>query len=322
MQYCYLPASSLQVSRLSLGTMMFGGQTDESSALAIMDYAFDHGINVFDTANVYNEGRSEQIVGKALQGRRDRIILATKVRNAMGKDVNCEGLSRSQILYQAEQSLRRLNTDYIDIYYLHKPDYHTPIEETMEAVSSLVRAGKVRYIGVSNYAAWQLSDILALCDKRNYIAPVITQNVYNMITRGLESELLPCIDHHKVGLTIYNPIAGGLLAGKHHKGEPEQGTRFANNASYYKRYWMDENFDAVDRLRVIAQEAGISLLELAMRWCVSQKHVTSIITGVSKMEQIVANIDSIREGALPQPVLDSCDAVWKSLAGSRYAYNR
>ncbi len=222
MQYCYLPASSLQVSRLSLGTMMFGGQTDESSALAIMDYAFDHGINVFDTANVYNEGRSEQIVGKALQGRRDRIILATKVRNAMGKDVNCEGLSRSQILYQAEQSLRRLNTDYIDIYYLHKPDYHTPIEETMEAVSSLVRAGKVRYIGVSNYAAWQLSDILALCDKRNYIAPVITQNVYNMITRGLESELLPCIDHHKVGLTIYNPIAGGLLAGKQHKGEPER----------------------------------------------------------------------------------------------------
>ncbi len=322
MQYNNLNGTSLKVSQLCLGTMMFGGQTNEVDSLKIMNYAYEHGINFFDTANVYNQGESERVVGKGLKGRRDEIILATKVRGQMGENPNNEGLSRRNIISALDASLKRLDTDYIDIYYMHAPDYETSLEESMETMSSLVKSGKVRYIGVSNFAAWQISDMLSICDKRNYISPSITQNVYNPITRGIETELVPFLKAHNMGMAIYNPIAGGLLAGKHKPGVPTENTRFANNKSYYERYWLDENFAAVDKLTNISNEHGISILQLAMKWCVGQKHVTSIITGVSRLVQIEQNIESVKGEPLDTNTMAQCDEIWHSLAGNRFGYNR
>ncbi|MDR2259030.1 MAG: aldo/keto reductase [Treponema sp.] len=322
MVYNYLGKTGLRASLISLGTMMFGGQTGEAESRAIMDCAFDAGINVFDTANVYNQGQSELIVGKGLKGRRDHIILATKVFGQMGTNPNDAGLSRRNIIAAAEASLKRLDTDYIDIYYLHSPDYKTAPEETLSAMSDLVRAGKVRYIGVSNYAAWQIADLLALCDKRNFPAPVITQNVYNLITRGIEPELVPFLREHGLALTVYNPIAGGLLAGKHKPGAPEANTRFANNKMYYDRYWSDENFTAVDKLTALAAKNGLSILELALKWCAAQKQVTTIISGVSRRSQLEQNIQALEGAALSPEILAACDEVWLGLAGARFAYNR
>lgn len=322
MKYNNLPGTSLKVSALSLGTMMFGGQTNEVDSLAIMDYAFEQGVNFWDTANVYNQGESERIVGKALKNRRDDIILATKVFGQMGEGLNDKGLSRRNILSSVDASLARLDTDYIDVYYLHAPDYETEIEETLETMTGLVKAGKIRYIGVSNFAAWQIADMLAVCDKRGYITPIITQNVYNAITRGIETELVPFLQAHKLGMAVYNPIAGGLLAGKHRPGKPAENTRFAGNEMYYKRYWSDDNFAAVEKLTEIAAAHNMSVLQLAMRWCASRSGVTSIISGVSKLAQIEQNIATLEGDFLNQEVLAACDAVWSSLAGTRFGYNR
>ncbi len=322
MKYNNLPGTSLKVSALSLGTMMFGGQTNEADSLAIMDYAFEQGVNFWDTANVYNQGESERIVGKALKNRRDDIILATKVFGQMGDKLNDKGLSRRNILSSVDASLARLDTDYIDVYYLHAPDYETEIEETLETMTGLVKAGKIRYIGVSNFAAWQIADMLAVCDKRGYITPIITQNVYNAITRGIETELVPFLQAHKLGMAVYNPIAGGLLAGKHRPGKPAENTRFAGNEMYYKRYWSDDNFAAVEKLTEIAAAHNMSVLQLAMRWCASRSGVTSIISGVSKLAQIEQNIATLEGDFLNQEVLAACDAVWSSLAGTRFGYNR
>lgn len=322
MKYLSLPQTNLQLSQICLGTMTFGGQTGEADSLAIMDYAFEQGVNFFDTANVYNQGASEMIVGKGLQGRRDRIVLATKVRGKMGSDRNSEGLSRRNILAAADASLKRLNTDYIDLYYLHAPDYATAIEETLATMTDLVRDGKIRYVGISNFAAWQIVDILAVCEKKGYAAPVITQNVYNLLTRSIETELVPCILKHGIGLAIYNPIAGGLLTGKHRPGTPADNTRFAGNKTYLDRYWSEENFSAVRELAEIADGYGLSILQLAMKWCAVQKGVTSIISGVSNRTQIEQNIASLAGDTLTDEVLQRCDAIWQRLTGSRFQYNR
>ena len=322
MQYNNLLGTNIKIAALSLGTMMFGGQTSEADSLAIMDYAYDNGINFWDTANVYNQGESEKIVGKALKGRRDRVILATKVCGQMGDNPFDKGLSRRNILSAVDTSLKRLDTDYIDLYYMHAPDYETKIEESLEAMSSLVKAGKVRYIGVSNFAAWQIADMLAICDKRGYVAPIISQNVYNTITRGIETELIPFLKAHELGMAVYNPIAGGLLAGKHTAGLPAKDTRFANNKMYYDRYWSDENFAAVERLMKIAADNDMSILELAMKWCECRLGVTSIISGVSKLEQIKQNILALEKPALGDDIIKDCDEVWNGLAGTRFGYNR
>lgn len=322
MKYNFLPGTGLQVSLISLGTMTFGGQTNEADSLAIMDYAFENGINIFDTADIYNSGISETIVGKGLKGRRGDIILSTKVNGPMSDNPNDRGLSRRHILSAVDASLKRLDTDYIDIYYMHAPDYNTDLEETLDTMSTLVRAGKVRYIGVSNFAAWQIADILAICDKRSYVSPVITQNVYNAITRGIEAELIPFLGAHHMGLTVYNPIAGGLLAGKHRAGSPAENTRFSINKAYYDRYWSEENFAALDDLTALSKDQGIGILELAMKWCAAQPRVTTIISGVSRLDQLKENIKSLEGKPLSPETLAACDGVWRSLAGTRFAYNR
>jgi aryl-alcohol dehydrogenase-like predicted oxidoreductase len=305
--------------------MMFGGQTNENDSMSIMDYAFDHGVNIFDTANTYNVGESERIVGKWLKRRRDKIILATKVGAQMGDGINNVGLSRRYIHEQIDISLKRIGVDYIDIYYMHTPDYLTNIEETLETMSELVRAGKIHYIGVSNYRAWQVADIIAVCKENNFVPPVITQNVYNLITRGIDDELVPFLKAHNIGMTIYNPIAGGLLTGKHKPNIPAENSRFSMNTMYslmyYNRYWTDDNFEAVEKLKKIAEEVGLNLLELSYKWCARRDCVTSILCGVSKLSQIENNVEILDdEHLLDDEVMKRCDEVWHSLPNNRFKY--
>ncbi|ADK14770.1 MULTISPECIES: aldo/keto reductase [Clostridium] len=321
MEYTNLAGTGLNVSRVCLGTMTFSGQLNEQDSIKVIKYALDNGINFIDTADIYNGGQSEIITGKGIKGCRENVILASKVGGPSGSGPNDKGLSRKHIISSVENSLKRLNTDYLDIYYMHAPDPLTPFEETMEAMTSLVKSGKVRYIGISNFAAWQLMDALWTCDKRNLITPSVTENVYNSITRGIESELVPCIKQNKVGLVIYNPIAGGLLSGKHSKDHPVENSRFSDLGGYYQRYWNDDSFQAMEKLTQIAQSHGMKLLELALRWCISYSYVNSVIIGVSRLEHLKQNLAYLEKGPLSNEILSQCDEVWKELHGSRFSYH-
>ncbi len=288
-----------------------------------MDCCLDAGINFFDTANVYNRGASEIIVGKWLKGRRDKVILATKVRGKMGDAPDDQGLSRPAMRKAIDASLARLGTDYVDLYYLHQPDYATPIEETLETMEELVRAGKVRFPAISNYAAWQVAEILWVCEKRGYHPYYISQPMYNLIARGIEDEFLPFCQRFGVAVVPYNPLAGGLLTGKHSKQSgPPPGTRFDGNKMYQDRYWLDDDFAAVEELRAIAREAGKTLVELALQWLLTQPVVDSIILGASRLEQLQENLKAAEGPRLEKSVLERCDAVWKRLRGITPKYNR
>lgn len=327
MEYKRLPGTCLNVSRFCLGTMTFGGQATEQEGIDMLRYAVDEGINFIDTADIYpcgasgEAGDSELAVGKALQGIRDKVILATKVRFPFGSGINNSGLSRYHIISSVENSLKRLNTDHIDIYYMHFYDNYTPFDETMRAMDDLVSAGKLRYVGFSNFPAWQMCDALAACDKRNFVAPIITENVYNVLTRSIEQELVPCIEKHKIGLTVFNPLCGGLLTGKYNFTDGiVENTRFTEDRDYVGRYWNEENFKAISQLEEIAKEAGISLIELSMRWVATHDYVTSVIMGASKMGHLKENISLLDKGALPRELMAACDEVYNGLKGNRFYY--
>ncbi|HVA00086.1 MAG TPA: aldo/keto reductase [Terriglobia bacterium] len=323
MDFRTLPNTELEVSRVSFGTMTFGGQTDEATARRMIDRCFDAGLNCFDTANVYNQGMAETIVGKLLRGRRDNIVLATKVRGKMGDGPDAAGLSRAAIHKAIDQSLKRLGTDYVDLYYLHLPDYDVPIEETLAAVDDLVRAGKVRYPAVSNYAAWQVAEIHCISQQKGYKAPHLSQPMYNLLARAIEDEYLPFCKKFGVGVASYNPLAGGLLTGKHPRGQqPVAGSRFDGNQMYLSRYWHEDDFAAVEELREIALEAGKSLVELALQWLLSQEAVDSIILGASRLEQLEENLKACEGPRLDTAVLARCDEVWNRLRGVTPKYNR
>ncbi len=322
MQYESLGRSGLKVSRLCMGTMTFGDQADEQESVRMVNRALDEGINFFDTADLYNNGAAEEVLGKALQGKRDEVVVATKVFNPMGPGPNDRGLSRRHILKAMDDSLRRLKMDYVDLYQLHQPDYTTPLEESLAAMDQLVREGKTRYVGISNYAAWQICQARWICDKRDYSPPVVTQNVYNLLTRGIDQELAPFIRELGIGLTVYNPLAAGLLTGKHLRDKsPEEGTRFQMNKEYYGRYWLDSNFDALGELAEIANQAGKKPVEFALQWLAAQDIVDSIIIGFSKMEHLEENL-SAWEGELDKDTLKACDAVWDKVKGDSFQYNR
>ncbi len=321
MEYRSIRGTGLKVSRICLGAMTFGGQTSERDGIEIIKNALDSGVNFIDTSDNYTGGQSEIITGKGIKGRREDVVLASKVLGHTAPGPNGKGLSRKHIVSAVEKSLKQLETDYLDIYYMHGPDPSTPFEESLEAMSSLVRSGKVRYIGMSNFAAWQLTEALWICDKRNFIAPCVSESVYNLLTRGIESELVPCINKNSIGLVIYNPIAAGLLTGKHSKERPLENTRFSD-PGYYKRYFNEENFEAIEKLTQTADRCGISLLELALRWCVSYDYVSSVILGISRPEYLRQNLELIEKGALSDDVLAECDEVWQLLKGNRFAYHR
>ncbi|MBV8820605.1 MAG: aldo/keto reductase [Acidobacteriaceae bacterium] len=317
-----LKQTDLEVSRLCFGTMTFGGQADEAVSQRLVDCCIDAGINFFDTANVYNQGRSEEILGKALGNRRRNIVLASKVRGAMGESPEDKGLSRAAIHKAIDASLKRLGTDYLDIYYLHQPDYDVAIEETLEAMDGLVRAGKVRYPAASNYAAWQMADMMWIARQKGYRAATIAQPMYNLLARGIEQEFLPMAERFGVSSVVYNPLAGGLLTGKHQQEQPLVGSRFDRNQMYLDRYWHPAYFTAVEELRRIADKAGRSLVSLSLNWILHHTRADCVILGASKPQQLEENLKTADEGALTADAVAECDAVWAALRGITPKYNR
>jgi aryl-alcohol dehydrogenase-like predicted oxidoreductase len=317
-----LSRTGLQVSRLCFGAMTFGGQTDEPAAVRMVDCCLDHGINFFDTANVYTGGASEQILGRALQGRRNRVILASKVGAKIGKGNEHRGLARTSIRREIEGSLQRLGTDYLDLYYMHVPDYDAPLEETLSVMNELVREGKVRHIAQSNYAAWQACQMLWISDKNGWAPPLVSQPMYNLLARGIEQEYLPMCKEFGIATVVYNPLAGGLLTGKHTVATPIAGSRFDKNEMYLNRYWHTEDFDAVDALRAVALRAGRSLVSLALNWLLHHTQTNCVILGASRIEQLQENLAASEEGPVQADTLTALDDVWKRLRGVTPQYNR
>ena len=314
--------TDLAVSRICFGTMTFGSQMDQATAHRTLDYCVDQGINFIDTANVYNRGEAERITGKWLAANRNKVVLATKVRGKMGDAPDEQGLSKAAILKAIDASLERLQTDHVDLYYLHQPDYDVPVEESLEAMESLVKAGKVRYPASSNYSGWQVTEMLWLAEKNGWTPATVTQPMYNLLARGIEQEYLPMTQHFGLANCVYNPLAGGLLTGKQRREQPQSGTRFDNNQMYLDRYWHPAYFDAVDQLARIAQAAGRSLIGLSLNWILHHTTVDAVILGASRLEQLEQNLKTLGDGPLAKETLDACDQVWRDLRGVTPKYNR
>jgi aryl-alcohol dehydrogenase-like predicted oxidoreductase len=318
-----LGKTDLEVTRISMGTMTFGNQVSESDGIRMIDRCLEFGINFFDTANIYNNGQSETILGKALSGRRHKVVLATKVRGKMSEEPDDEGLTRAALRKAIDASLQRLGTDYVDLYYLHQPDWNTEIEETLAAMDELVTEGKVRYPASSNYAAWQIVQMLWHCDNHGFVSPTVSQPMYNLLARGIEQEYLNCCREYEIAVIAYNPLAGGLLTGKHAAGAPPAtGTRFDGNKMYQDRYWHQAYFHAAEKLTAMADSAGMSIIDLAFRWILAQSQVDSVILGATSMDQLEQNFKACQEPPLSDEVLVECDALWQELRGVTPKYNR
>ena len=325
MQYRKMGRTGLKVSAIGLGSLTYGNQVGETEAINIIESARSAGVNLFDTADVYVGGRSEEILGKALKGERHSVVLITKLSGRTGPNINDIGLSRKHIMKGIEDSLHRLQTDYIDIYYMHFPDYDTPIDETLRALDDLVHQGKVCYIGCSNFHAWQLCKALWVSDLHNLARFDCIQPPYNLLTRDIEYELLPLCASEGVGVCVYNALAGGLLTGKYDPDKPPpEGTRFAlelYGPRYRERYWSDTNFKAVACLRQIVKEHGRNLTQFALAWILSNETITSIICGATSLKQLEENLGAT-EVILSEEELAACNDVWQQLRPPRFFYGR
>ena len=316
-----LGRTGLSVSRLCLGTMTFGYQCEEDTSHAILDAAAEGGITFIDTADVYplggdgtTVGRTEEIVGRWLHGRRDEFVVATKCVGAMSNKRWDRGASRKHIMDAVDGSLRRLQTDYIDLYQMHQFDPAVTQDETLSALTDLVRLGKVRYVGCSNYLAYQLALGVGRSETLGLARYDSVQPRYNLLYRNIERELLPLCQQEGIGVIPYNPLAGGFLSGKHQRGFPTEGTRFTLGTAmerYQDRYWHDRQFDAVDALRPLAAESGVSVATLAVQWVLANPVVTSPIVGASRPEQladalaaVVTELPSDVKAALDELTID------------------
>jgi aryl-alcohol dehydrogenase-like predicted oxidoreductase len=317
-----LGKTGLEVAPFALGTMTFGNQLDEPASRSVVDLCLERGITFLDTANVYNSGKSEEILGRILAGRRERVILASKVGVKFSDEPLDQGLSPAAIRKHIDGSLKRLQTDYLDVYYLHQPDYTTPIDQSLAVMDELVRAGKVRFVAVSNYSSWQVCQMLWLAEKNGWQPIVAVQPMYNLLARRIEQELIPCCRDYGLAVMPYNPLAGGLLSGKHQADAPLTGTRFDRMPFYRDRYWHPENFAAVDRLKNIAEKAGRSLVELALGWVIQQPGITSAILGVSRLEHLQTALAVLEKPPLPEEILAACDEAYAPLRGIVPIYNR
>jgi aryl-alcohol dehydrogenase-like predicted oxidoreductase len=315
--------TGLKVSEICLGTMTFGHQCDERTSFAILDKAADSGVNFIDTADVYpvppspeTAGRTEEIVGNWLHGKRERFVVATKCRMQVGHGPNDVGLSRKHILRAVEDSLRRLRTDVIDLYQSHSPDPDTPLDETLRAFDDLVHQGKVRYLGCSNYPAWQVALSLGICARLGLARLDCVQPRYNLLYREIEAELLPLCRDQGVGVIAYNPLAGGFLTGKYQSlGPPPPGTRFSLGKTgdlYRERYWQQAQLDAVGQLQKFLQPRGKSLIQIAVAWVLAQPGVTSAIVGASKPEQLDDSLGAANL-TLDAEEAEACGLAWLSL---------
>jgi 1-deoxyxylulose-5-phosphate synthase len=322
-----LGRTGLKVSEVCLGTMTFGDQCDEPTSHAIMSKAFDHGVTFFDTADAYplgatleTVGRTEEYVGSWLKGRREQIVLATKFFGKMGSGPNDMGGSRKHIMKAVEDSLRRLQTDYIDLYQMHFPDFETPLDETLRALDDLVHSGKVLYIGCSNYPAWLLCKALWTSEKLGLARFDCVQPRYNLLFRHIEAELFPLVEDQGIGIISYNPLAGGVLTGRYQPGQkPEQGTRFTiQNADkiYQARYWQEAQLQAVGQLKKQCDERGVAVAQVAVAWVLSHSAITSAIVGASKPEQLDQTLPAV-DLALDEQLLAACDDIWYQLPRER-----
>jgi aryl-alcohol dehydrogenase-like predicted oxidoreductase len=291
-EYRNLGSSGLKVSVVGLGCNNFGMKCDAEQTTAVVHRALDEGITLFDTADIYgNRGGSEELLGKALGNRRRDVVVATKFGMAMGEGPYLRGASRRYIVSAAEGSLRRLGTDYIDLYQVHAPDPDTPAHETLEALTDLVRAGKVRYIGCSNFAAWQIADAAWLSRTRGLAPYVSAQNQYNLLDRRIERELFPACREFGLGILPYFPLASGFLTGKYKRGaEAPAGSRLALMQRMADQVMTDANFVTLERLENFASSRGHTILELAVGWLASQSLISSVISGATTPEQVSANV--------------------------------
>lgn len=292
MHYRSLGRTGVKVSPLCLGSMMFGGPTDEATSIRIVHDALDRGINFIDTANMYSLGESERVVGKAIQDRRSRVILASKGRQKMGEGPNDVGASRVHLVRECEASLKRLGVDCLDLYYVHAPDATTPIEETLRALDDLVRSGKVHYLACSNFRAWQLCEALWTSDKLNLNRFVCVQPLYNLVNRDIEVELLPLCKAHGVGVVTYSPLARGILTAKYAPGqEPPAGSRAARNDARMKQAeWRDSSLEVARQVSDYCRVKGVPTTGFALAWCLANPTVTSIILGPRTVEQYEDNL--------------------------------
>ncbi|MFC1909498.1 aldo/keto reductase [Chloroflexota bacterium] len=293
MEYRRLGTLGLKVSEIGLGSNNFGARADEKTSINVINNALEMGINFIDTADSYAQGRSEELVAKAVRRGRSQVIIATKFGDPRSVGPDEKGGSRSHLMKAVDASLKRLNTDYIDLYYFHFPDPETPIEETLHALDDLVRTGKVRYIGCSNFAAWQLCEALWTSRLNNLESFIAVQSRYNLIDRGIEQELIPCCQDYGVSVIPWGPLANGFLTGKYRRGqESPTGTRLANLLYFHRNILTDANFDILARLEAFASERGHSVGELAIAWLLSHPWLGSVIAGAMNKEQLSANIAS------------------------------
>ncbi len=281
MHYRSLGRSGLKISPICLGTMMFGGATDEPTSARIIDKARDAGVNFIDSADAYSKGASEEVVGRAIASNRQHWILGTKLANQMGDDPNRGGLSRRWVLQAAEESLKRLNTDAIDIYYLHKEDHSTPLDETVRAIGDLIRQGKVRYFGVSNYRAWRVAEICNICDRLGIDRPVVSQPYYNAMNRMPEVEHFPACGFYGLGIVPYSPLARGVLTGKYRAdAAPDKDTRAGrNDTRMMQTEWRPELLELAQQIRQHAEAQGITAGQFAVSWVLNTSFVDAVIAG-------------------------------------------
>jgi aryl-alcohol dehydrogenase (NADP+) len=331
MQHTKLGHTGLRVSKLCLGTMTFGLQCDEAQSHAILDEAAAGGIDFIDTADVYplgggrpTAGRTEQIVGAWLKDKRHQFILATKCVGQMGPKPWDQGMSRKHILDAIDASLRRLGTDYIDLYQLHGYDAHTPIDEALEALDTVVRTGKARYVGVSNWPAYKIARALGRGEVKHLTGIASVQPRYNLLFRAFERDLLPMCAEEGIAVIPYNPLAGGLLTGKHDRKAPApEGTRFTlGNAGsrYQARYWHDREFETIEAVRAIAASAGMSMATLAVSWVLSNPAITAPIVGASRPEQLADSLAAAEKAPLPSDIkarLDDITQAWRAVDAER-----
>ncbi|MBN2148536.1 MAG: aldo/keto reductase [Anaerolineales bacterium] len=310
MEYRLFGRTGVKVSTLCLGTMNFGGVTNESDSVRIIHAALDAGINFVDTANIYNAGQSEVVVGKALQNRREHVNLATKVHGKVGEDVNAGGNSRHHILKACEDSLRRLNTDYIDLYQIHRPMSEIPVDETLRALHDLVSAGKVRYIGCSTHPAWMVMEALATSEHYNLVRYVSEQPPYNLLDRRIENELVPLAQRYQLALIPWAPLAQGVLAGRYPKANdfPLDSRAVRQPGSIYAQRVTPAGIAAGQRFTVLANEVGKTPGQLALVWCKDQPGITAPIVGPRTLDQL-NDLLPVLEMKLSEAERQACDEI-------------
>lgn len=318
MKYRKLGQSGLKVSEVGLGTNIFGTRADRSTSIAIVHRALDGGLNLIDTANMYTGGSSEEIIGEALKDRRGEAILTTKASMKVGDGPNDVGSSRWHMMREVEKSLRRMKTDYIDLYLVHQFDPDTPLEETLRALDDLVSSGKVRYVGASNYSAWQLCKGLWTSDRRNLVRYEVVQEGYSLADRAVESEMVPmCLDQG-VGLVAYFPLASGLLTGKYRSGQPlPEDSRAAANARVAERVQDPQRLELAAGLSSLAESIGCTPAQLALAWLLSKPVVTSVISGARTVAQLEENLGA-SDVAVPHDVVAQLDELSRPFIQRRF----